>query len=106
MVSIHFLYWSQKYAVAQFSSWLQMALDFAGESKLYHSFWDNQVTLHMHLKPHVAEGYMTCRSHCPEPSALHEYCLYSTEHIYNVMLMFDKEHFQQSLAEVFEIFSL
>lgn len=59
----------------------------------------------MQLKTHMAEGYMTCRSHCPEASALHEYCLYSTEHIYN-MLMFDKENFQQNLTEVFEIFLL
>lgn len=80
-----------------------MALNFTGKSKLYHSFWDNQVILHMQLKTHVAEGYETCISHCPEPSAVHTYHSRSTEHIYNFMLMYDKEIFQKSLAGVFEI---
>lgn len=83
-----------------------MAFNFTGKSKLYHSFWDNQVILHMQLKTHMAEGHMTYISHCPEPSAVHKYCLHSTEHIYNFMLMYGKEIFQNSLAGVFEIFLL
>lgn len=68
-----------------------MAFNFTGKSKLYHSFCDNQVILHMKPQVHVAGGCMTCISHCPQPGAVHKYCLHNTEHIFNFMLIYDKE---------------
>lgn len=75
-----------------------MAFNFTGKSKLYHSFCDNQVILYMKPQTHVAGGCMTCISHCPEPSAVHKYHLHSTEHIFNFMLMYDKEFFLKTLS--------
>lgn len=68
-----------------------MAFNFTGKSELYHSFCDNQVILHMKPQVHVAGGCMTCISHCPQPGAVHKYCLHNTEHIFNFMLIYDKE---------------